>query len=216
MEISGLMDNMFDDLLGNSEETAELPPAPYGKEDFSLKFVDVHQVERGVTVPWLSQAFAVPRGQVEAMLRGCPAIRSNRGSKVYDLRTAAGYLVKPKFDIATYIKNLDPKDLPEKLKREFWAARLNEQRWRKTAGELWASEDVIALYSELFKLIKSTSLLWEDRVSRADKLSDAQRETLVELKDDLLTQIHNIVEELAAGRMTASSIAEADNDESEE
>lgn len=210
------MDSLFDDLLGDGDETPEIEPAPHGR-DFSLKLSDVHEVERGVTVAWLCQAFTMPKTQVVAKLAECSAIKTHKhGGKVYDLRTAAGFLVKPRLDIATYVKNLDPKDLPEKLKREFWASRLAEQRWRRQAGELWASEDVIALYSELFKLIKSKTQLWEDKVSGADKLSDVQRETMLDLKDDLLSQIYKMVEELETGRMTASSIAEADDDESEE
>lgn len=210
------MDALFDDLLGDTEEHPEIEPAPHGR-DFSLRFVDVHEVERGVSLAWLCQAFTLPKSQVVARLKDCPALRSNKsGTKIYDLRTAAGYLVKPRMNVATYIKYIDPKDLPEKLKREFWAARLAEQRWRQQAGELWRSEDVIALYSELFKLIKSKAQLWEDRVTRADTLSDVQRELFLELKDDLLAEIYKLVEELEAGRMTASSIAEADDDQSEE
>ncbi len=74
------MSDLFDDLLGEVDERPEIAPAPYGR-DFSLKFVDVHEVERGVTVPWLCQAFTMPKTQVEAKLKDCPAIRSNRGSK---------------------------------------------------------------------------------------------------------------------------------------
>lgn len=209
------MNGLFDDLLGDSEPVSDLEPAPHGR-DFSLKPGDVHEVERGVTVAWLCQAFAIPRRQIEAKLTGCPAMRTmGRGMKVYDLRVAAAYLVKPKLDIASYIKNLDPKDLPERLKREFWAAKLAEQRWRRQAGELWASEDVIAVFGEVFKLIKSKSQLWADSLDTVEVLSDAQRETLTDLVNDLMSQIFKMLEDLESGRATAGQIAEADDDAEE-
>ncbi len=75
---------------------------------------------------------------------------------------------------------------------------------------------MIALYSELFKLIKNKTQVWEDKVSGAEKMSDLQRETMLELKDELVSQIYKTVEALATGGTTASSIAEADDDQSEE
>ncbi len=209
------MDSQFDDLLGDSEPVTEIEPAPHGR-DFSLKPGDVHEVERGVTVAWLCQAFTMPRRQVEAKLTGCPAMRTmKRGMKVYDLRVAAAYLVKPTLDIATYIKNLDPKDLPERLKREFWAAKLAEQRWRRQAGELWASEDVIAVFGEVFKLIKNKSQLWADAIDAVELMSDPQREALSDLVNDLMGQIFKMVEDLESGSTTAAQIAEADDDTEE-
>lgn len=204
---------MFDDLLGDTEEPLD---PPYG-EDFKLKISEVHEVDRGVTIRWLCAAFTMSRNQVIAKLAGCPSIRlAQNGGKVYELRVAASYLVKPQINIREYIEKLDPKDLPERLKREFWSSRITEQRFRREAGDLWRSEDVIALYGELFKLIKSKTQLWADSVENVEALTEPQREMLVELVDDLISNIYKTVEELETGRMTASSIAEADDDESEE
>lgn len=208
-----MINDQFEDLLGGGESDDDIEPAPFGRE-FSLKMGDVHEVNRGVTVPWLCQAFVMGRTTVVAKLAGCPAIRVNRnGGKIYELKTAAQYLLKPKVSIGTYIRNLDPKDLPERLKREFWAAKLNEQRWRKQAGELWASEDVIAVFGEVFKLIKTKTQLWADTVDGVDTLSDPQREALGDLVNDLLTQIYKSLEDLELGKMTRSSAAEGDDDE---
>jgi hypothetical protein len=210
-----MVDGLFDDLLGGGEEESDIDPAPHGR-DFSLKMADVHEVQRGVTVAWLCQAFTLGRNVVLAKLAGCPAMRTMKhGGKVYDLRIAATYLVKPKLNVATYIKNLDPADLPEKLKREFWAARLAEQRWRRQAGELWASEDVIAVFGEVFKLIKSKTQLWADEVDSIDTLSDPQREKIVDLVTDLLGHIFKSLEDLETAKATPSQIAEGEDDQEE-
>lgn len=207
--------DQFEDLLGGGPAEADLPVAPHGRE-FSLKVADVDAIQRGVTVPWLCQAFTLGKTQVLAKLAGCPAIRTTAsGTKIYDLRVAAGYLVKPKLDLKSYIANLDPKDMPERLKREFWASKLAEQRWRRQAGELWASEDVIAVFGEVFKLIKSKTQLWADNVDGIDALTDPQREAISELVSDLLASIFKSLEDLETGRTTPSQIAEGDDDQEE-
>ena len=207
--------DLYDDLLGGGGIETEIAVAPYGR-DFSLKVSDVDAIQRGVTVPWLCQAFTLGRRDVVARLSACPAIKTNTsGSKVYDLRVAAAYLVKPRLDLKAYIANLDPKDLPERLKREFWAAKLAEQRWRRQAGELWASEDVIAVFGEVFKLIKSKTQLWSDEVDAVETLTDLQRDAISERVNDLLSLIFKALEDLETGKATPSQIAEGDDDEEE-
>lgn len=164
------------------------------------------------------QAFQVPtRRQTERRLEGCPILRAGKnGMKVYDFATACAYMVKPKVSIKQYVETLDAKDLPRHLQKEFWAAKLAEQRWRKQAGELWASEDVIAVFGEMFKLIKSKSQLWGDSIEKVGVLSDPQREKLRDLVDDLTGQIFEALANLESGQSTPSQIAEVDDDDIEE
>lgn len=211
-----MSDSQFDDLLGSADDDRpDIEPARHGR-DFSLAFGDVHEINRGVSIPWLCQAFTMTRKQVVKALDECPIQRMSGSSKIYDLRVAAGYLVKPRINIRQYINSLEPKDLPDHLRREFWGAKLAEQRWRKQAGELWASEDVIAVFGEVFKLIKSTTQLWGDSLDNVDTLSDPQRETLTVLVDDLTGQIFKTLEDLESGKATPAQIAEADEDEEAE
>lgn len=207
------MNGMFDDLLGGGEEEPDVQPAPYGR-DFSLKMGDVHEIERGVTVPWLCQAFTLGRGTVETKLVDCPALRTGKhGGKVYDLRVAAAYLVKPKLNVARYIKNLKKEDLPPQLKREFWAARLSEQKWRVQAGELWPSDDVMAVFGETFKSIKETTMLWAGTLEESVGLTDEQRELLIELVDGLLDNMHKSLVDVASISATRSQLKEIDEED---
>lgn len=205
--------DQFDDLLGMPDE---IETAPVGRE-FSLKLDKLFEIQRGVTLQWLVQAFAVPRSVAVKRLAKCPPIKTHRnGAKVYDFRVAVTYMVEPKVSIHEYIQKLDPKQLPPQLKREFWAAKIAEQRWRKDAGQLWSSEDVITVFGEVFKLIKSKTQLWGDSVDTVEALSDVQRETINELVHDLLSQIFKSLEDLESGRATPSQLAEADDDDVEE
>jgi hypothetical protein len=207
----------FADVLGSDQDIlTERQPAPYGR-DFSLSMKEVHPVDRGVTVPWLVQAFGMPRARVVRLLEGCQPIGVARGGhqKVYDLREAAACLVKPKVNIKKYLAELDPKDLPENLKKEYWSARQTEQKVRMIAGDLWRSEDVLTVVGEIFKRIKDKSLLWVDTVEATHGITDEQRHTFIGLKNALLEEIDATVRALASGQMTPSQLAEFDDDEDE-
>lgn len=201
----------FDDILGGEDD---LPgPAPHGR-DFSLKISTVHDVLKGVSVPWLCQAFNMSRTQVEKKLENCPILRrAGANGKIYELPVAAAYLVKPKMSIEQYIASIDAKELPERLRREFWTARLQEQKWRQKAGELWDSQDVIAVFGEVFKLIKNQSQLWGDTLETTVGLSDEQRLLLVDLVEDLMGKIFDQLTSLKEGKMTPSQLAEVDEEE---
>lgn len=201
----------FDDILGDEDD---LPaPAPHGR-DFSLKTATVHDVLKGVSVPWLCQAFNLTRTQVEKKLTNCPVLRrAGANGKIYELSVAAAYLVKPKMTIEQYIASIDAKELPERLRREFWTARLQEQKWRQKAGELWSSQDVIAVFGEVFKLIKNQSQLWADTLETTAGLTDEQRLLLSDLVEDLMGKIFDQLTALKEGKSTPSQLAEVDEEE---
>jgi hypothetical protein len=208
---------MFDDLLGGTQPIDIAPivldPAPSGKE-FSLALADVHEINRGVTVAWLMQAFTMQRSTVTAKLADCPVLRNSvNGGKIYDLRAAAAFLVKPRLSIASYIKNMPKEDLPEQLRREYWAARQIEQKVREKAGDLWRSDDVMAVFGEVFKAIKETTQLWCDTIDESLGLTDPQRGLITVLVDDLLNSIEKSLTDLEAVSATRSQLAELDEDD---
>lgn len=182
----------FDDILG--EEIAQVEPAPVGRDFRSLKNAYVHDLDRGVTTTWLMQAFTLPRRRVESLLTGCPVVRTGQNNaRIYDFREAVKYLVKPRVNLKQYLEGLEPKDLPEQLRSEFWGARLKEQKARHNARDLWRSEDVVAAFGELFKMIKDTAILWPDALEESTDLSTEQRDLLDDMVRNLLSQIGDTV-----------------------
>lgn len=206
----------FDDILGGAPAPQHDPEpedaddgAPVGREFRSLKTQFVHDLDRGVSIAWLAQAFTLGRKEVELKLNNCPVLRTGKGgSRLYDLRVATQYLVKPKIDVATYLESLDPKDLPERLRAAYWSARITEQKARSNARQLWHDEKVQAAFGEMFKLIKDTIRLWTDTIDESTGLSVPQREMLDNLSHDLLTQIHETVAKYCDKQKTPSQEVE--------
>lgn len=164
-------------------------------------------ISGGVTVAWLAKAFGMQMTTVRKKLADCPAIGRRTGGYLYSLPVAAGYLVKPRVNIARYLEGLEPKDIPTKLQQAYWDAQLKRQKWEQDAGHLWPTEDVIDVLGEVFKATRSAMQLWPDTLERMTGLSEEQRAILTREADSLQDEIFAAMKRMAAERSTPSAIA---------
>lgn len=149
---------------------------------------------KGVSTAWLSAAFKMPEPTVRYRLRGCPVLAQKaRGTKMkvtlYDLRTAAGFLVAPAFSTREYMKSLKKGDLPPALQQSVWDAMLKRQKWEENAGDLWRTEKVREVLGGTFQSIKFAIQLWADTIERQVQLSEEQRNLIIELSDALQGEV---------------------------
>lgn len=203
--------NPNDALKGLVRRGRGRPPKPKPEEKpADLKMTGAMQ---GVTVYWLSQVFGLTPETVRMRLADCTPESVHGKSNRYRVRDAAPYLVDPKIDIEKYMKRMRPGDLPALLQKEIWDAKLKRQKWEAQAGDLWHTQDVIAVLSEVFATIKSTVQLWPDTVERTEGLTDDQRELLVNMGDALQDEIYQKLQEMAKNKKTTSSIRDLDDGE---
>lgn len=167
----------------------------------SLHVSDVHA---GVTVGWLSQVFNMDPTSIKKRLADCPPLHRRKAGFVYDLKTAAPYLVKPVFDVNKYLRGMKPNELPPQLRKEYWDASLKQQAWEENAGDLWRTKNVLEVFSDTFLMMKSTMQLWTEDLERIDGLTSDQRATVVRLVDELQNEIHRNLVEMKARRRTPS------------
>jgi hypothetical protein len=116
------------------------------------------------------------------------------GSDIYALHEVAPYLVKPIFDVATYLKQMDPRELPKHLSKEFWAGQRSRQEYEERAGQLWKTEKIVEEVGELMKLVKMSALLMVDAIERQSELNDKQREIVKSLTHGMLNDLMERVE----------------------
>lgn len=186
----------LDDLIGTptipvvKQTTVERPePVDQPADD---DWEDAGTFYSGVTVNYLCQAFNMAPITVKKKLAHCPIkFKSPGGLVKYDLPTAASYLVKPRFDIATYIRGMKPQDLPPILQAAYWDAQKKRQDWELNAGDLWPTEKVVAVLADTFKLIKTSVMLFSDSLEQEHGLNEAQRATLTSMADGLMDEVHN-------------------------
>lgn len=195
------------DLLGDDE-----PPEPQKQEPVET---DWAKLRNGVSVNWLSGFTKLDRKTVKKRLADCPAISVKSGVEKYDPMLALSYLVKPRFDIHEYMKNMNPQDLPPMLRKEYWDAELKKAKWQREAGELWHTSDVLDVLAEAFKRIKTATQMWADDVEREAGLTREQYQALIRRVDVLREDLHKALIQMPAERKTGSVLDEGPMDDIE-
>lgn len=175
-----------------------------GNDKFNSR--DITPTYRGVTVNWLHDAFRMDKTTIKKKLARLEPISYQRGNTpLFDFVQAASYLVRPRVDLKEYIKTLRPEDLPNDLQKEYWDALLKRQKYMRQAGELWHTNDVIEVFGEAFKQIKTASQLWINQLDRTTGLTPTQLKTLESLVDQLLDDLHTRLTDMQNRKSTGSS-----------
>lgn len=199
--------------MSTVEERLEAHKASKQKARGHMALADV--AEDGVTVSFLAQVFRMDANKVKRLLATCPVKETRRRGEtqvqhIYDLATAASYLVPPKVDLESLIERLRPEDLPVKLQTAYWDAQRKRQTVEEHAGDLWRTDKVRQVLGRMFQTIKFTTQLWGDSIERAHGLTKDQRETLTTLVDQLQQDIYDELKENAKIERTLPESSELD------
>lgn len=147
---------------------------------------------------------------VKKRLERCPiagTVGNNR--PVYYFHQAIEYIVKPKMDLATYLKTLNPSDMPNAINKVFWEAERIKNKVLLETGEAWASADVLEVFGQVFMLFKDRIPIITEGM-RDEGLSDEQYDSLVTYCDQLQADLHEKLVEMPAQRATPPRSASID------
>lgn len=164
------------------------------------------EIRNGVTVFWLAKSFGMEASTVRKKLADCPYLARKTSGYLYSLPVAASFLVRPKLNIRQYLEQMKPNEMPTQLQPTYWEGVLKRQKFESIAKELWYSEDVMEVFSEVFKTIKFTLQLWPDTLERTGNFSDEDRAALTRMADQLSLDIHGKIAELAKAKTTPNSL----------
>lgn len=199
------------DLLGDEpdERIDATPRAPNNNEIGNAEWAKVRQ---GVTVAWLAGALTMDRKTVQKRLAKCPVKAKGQGGfPIYDLAQAMSYLVKSNFDIADYMRTMNPSELPPMLKKEYWQAENSRALYMQRAGDLWHTDDVLAVFAEAFKRIKDTLQVFPDDLEREAGLKKEQYEYTQQRLDALREELSRVLCDMPKHRQTKNLLAEDDD-----
>jgi len=205
-----------DDLLGVAKPVKTKVGAPAKKAtvakplevDFSGSGEVDTNVFAGVSVTWLAEVFRMDPTTVKKRLAQCVIKGKRRNAPIYDLLTAAQFLVPPKVDVSAYIQGMRPTDLPPLLQSAYWDAMKKKQDWEIRAKLLWDTDKVIEVFGETFKHIKNTVSLWADTLEQEQSLDERQREALRAMSDSLMSDIHASLVEQSRASHTPNQYAQ--------
>lgn len=147
----------------------------------------------GLNLSQLGIAFRMDHRVLTEKLNSLPPTGLRNGAATWRIHEAAPHLVKPLYDIESYIKRMHHNDLPKHLTKEFWAGLKSKQDYELKAGDLWPTAKVVQEVGELMKMVKMSILLMGDTVERSTELSEKQRAILKGLTDGMLKELHRAV-----------------------
>lgn len=146
----------------------------------------------GVSVTTLSQLFHMDKKKVSRLLVDVKPAGRRRGYPIYKIADAASRLaVPPDEKIVESLRHVPMNKLPVHLQKEFWDAARSRQTYERDAGDLWRTEDILDVLTEILKGVRTSVTLFVDAVARETELTEKQRALIEQLADDLLENMHN-------------------------
>lgn len=145
----------------------------------------------GVTLSQIARLFKRDTREVSSKINAKLKPTGERmGFPIYSLAEAASLVALPSEDqVMNAIKNMPANRLPVRLQKEFWDANRSRQKFEQDAGDLWTTDDVVEVFMEVFKTIRTSTNLFADAVDREVALTSEQRSVVISLADDLLADI---------------------------
>lgn len=212
------MKRSLEDLLGDdtpSERPRQSGVAPANAPPDELG--DWAVARRGVSLNWLAGAFQMDRKTVKARLADCPpSAIGHAGAHVYNLAEAASYLVEPRVTPDEFFRKVDVNKLPPFINLNMAKAKREWLRYNLEAGDAWRTEDVVALFGEVFLMMKDQMTLWAENLSEKTELTTDQLTRIRQHVDALQSEIHAKVVDLSNKRKTYSWAVEIKAEESAE
>jgi hypothetical protein len=167
---------------------------------------------QGANITQLGKLFRMERRDITAKISGHVAPCGDRGGyPIYFIHEVAPFVVKPMYDVETYLKRMHHNDLPKHLSKEFWAGLRTRQEYLKAEGDLWETDKVIEVLGDVFKKLRMTLLLAGDTVERELVFTPEQREKLRTIIDGSLNDMADGL--VAAYKDRASKEEVADDDD---
>lgn len=169
---------------------------------------------QGCNLSELGRLFHMDHRVLVEKLHGVAPSGKRGKAETYQVHEVAPYLVRPIFDIETYVKRMNHADLPKMLSKEFWAGQRSRQDYLLKAGELWPTTQVVEKVGELYKLVKMSAQLACDAVDRQAELTDRQKAIVKGLMDGMLVDLAaNIKANFSNESLTQSEPAEVVEDD---
>ena len=143
----------------------------------------------GVSVGVLAQLFNKTPAEVKKAV-SCLTPKDYRNKKpVYDIAESAQLLVNPIIDVATWMKQLKPSDMPTQLQKDFWQGQLTRQKFEAEAKHYWRTDKVQKVLATIFGTVRQRIMLFTDTVDQQTGLTPAQRTIIQTMCDGLLKDI---------------------------
>lgn len=169
---------------------------------------------KGASINQLSELFELDRRTVTDRLRDVEPCGKRATFPIYKILDAAPLLLERYVynDKGELVRNEKRKQEPEK---DFWDARLKEQKYLENQGDLWRTEKVVTVLAEILKLFRESMTVYLDQLEFETGLPADQVAKARSFGDNLLMSCHTRLLELKVDDLGESD-SEADTADAED
>lgn len=131
---------------------------------------------------------------------------TSQSRPLYDFVVAVEHLVKPKMNLRTYLRSLNPADMPQNISKVFWEAERIRTKALVEAGEAWPTESVLQVMSQANKMVNDRIPLLIEAM-REEGLTDDQMKKLEAACDQFRNDVHEAYVEFPKSQSTPPHLA---------
>jgi hypothetical protein len=171
--------------------------------------VDEKKFYMPVGVSFLAKVLRLNAETVQRRLRTVTPVGhagTSQNRPLYDFASVVPYLVKPKMDIRTYLRSLNPADMPQNISKTFWEAERIRTKALIEAGEAWPTDKVLQVMGQVFMMIKDRIPLITEGM-REEGITDDQMQKLQAACDQFQKDLHEALVELPKQQATPPHLA---------
>lgn len=173
-------------------------------------------IYEGASISQLNVLFGMDNRTISSKISGLEPCGKRAGAPIYSVREAAALLVEPTLDlsqievVANYVRKLNPTNMPKMLTKEFWSAMRTKQLYEDDAGDLWRTEKVVDVFSELVKSVRMPLILAKDAIANVKELTDRDQKIIDQIIDGILEELHDAVVKQFGSRATSAEVDDQD------
>lgn len=171
--------------------------------------VDEKEFYMPVGVSFLAKVLRLNAETIQRRLRTVTPVGhagTSQNRPLYDFASVVPFLVKPKMDIRTYLRSLNPTDMPPNISKVFWEAERIRTKTLVEAGEAWPTEQVLTVMSQANKMVNDRIPLLVEAM-REEGLDDDLLKKLEAACDQFRTDVHEAFVEFPKSQSTPPHLA---------
>lgn len=151
-------------------------------------------IYQGASVNQLAEIFR-PLRNVEIMRRLGdlePVGVGRQGNPLYSIAQAAARIVRPQITpeaVDAYMRTANHSHLPPMVSKHYWEGLRTRERYREEVNELWRTEDVVRMLSEVFQAVRAILVLLPDTMRARGDMTEAQFRFVQRVVDEAVDDI---------------------------
>lgn len=167
------------------------PEKPAGRPALGAESREM--IYRGCSVAQLAEIFGMRDTTVYQRIAGVePSGTGRGGALIYRISDVAPRLIRVPVTedmVRSHISKMRPHELPPALHKSYWDGALARHRYAEKSGEMWATEDVQAVASQVFQTLRQGLLSVPDTLRAEIDLTDEQTNAVRRYIDDLIEEL---------------------------